>query len=264
MHILTPTHFLGRSLASRHLPHLFVSDNVYRSNLVIAPHAHEHPFLAVCISGGYNESIGTVTYDRRPSTVAFHRPQEGHANRMGRTGARVVSIELSPSIERLLRMCSAQSTDLRPIAPVLPRMLGALRADDTAAALVLEACALEIVAEIVRPARTGGRGWLARVIREIDERYAEPWSMAALAEVAGVHPVHLAREFRRTTGKTVGQYVRELRIRRACEELRATSLSIEEIALRAGFADQSHLSRWIRRTTGLSPRDIRRFARPKR
>jgi AraC family transcriptional regulator len=101
-------------------------------------------------------------------------------------------------------------------------------------------------------------------MREIEERYAEPWSMAALAEIAGVHPVHLARAFRRSTGKTVGQYFRELRIRHACEELRSTSHSIEEIALRAGFTDPSHLSRWIRRTTGLSPRDIRRFARPKR
>jgi AraC family transcriptional regulator len=257
---LAPTEFFGKPVARRQLPHFFITDNLYSEGLKLQPHEHERTFLAVCIAGAYSESVASKSYERDASTVAFHPAGEWHSSKTGRAGARVISVVFSPlsQVESLLQACSPKSVDLRPVLPVLPRLKHELRRTDTAAALVLESCVLEIIAMMLRPAKRAEAGWFDAVLRQIEQRFSEPWTIASLAALADVHPVHFARQFRRRTGRTVGQYIRELRVRRACDELCATGLPLAEIALRAGFADQSHLCRWIKRTTGMSPLHLRR------
>jgi AraC family transcriptional regulator len=258
---LGPTQFFGETVVRRQLPHLFITDNVYGKGTSLAAHEHERAFLAICISGSYSEWISSTGYERIASTVAFHPALERHSSCTGAADARVISAVFSPSwiprLDALLQDRSPKSADLRPIAPVLSRLKQELMRTDTAAALVIESCVLEILAAMIRP--SGGRqsAWFKIVVREIESHFQEPLSLSTLAEIAGIHPVHLAREFRRRSGRTIGQYVRELRVRQACEELRNTRLPLAEIALRAGFADQSHLGRWIKRCTGLSPRQLR-------
>ncbi len=262
MMTLPPTQFFGETIVRRQLPHFFITENIYSDGMSLQPHEHERPFLAVCISGAYSESVASTTYERVASTVAFHPAHERHASKTSVAGARIISVVFSPAwIPRLgamLQTCAPTSFDLRPIASVLPRLKHELRRTDAAASLVLEACVLEIVAAMIRPPSAREAGWFDTVLREIERRFNEPLTIAGLAQIAGVHPVHLAREFRRRNGCTVGQHIRELRIRRACEELCTTRLPLAEIALRTGFADQSHLSRWIKRQTGMSPRQLRR------
>jgi AraC family transcriptional regulator len=74
-----------------------------------------------------------------------------------------------------------------------------------------------------------------------------------LADELGRHPAYLARAFRAAYGRPVGTYLREVRVRRAAELLGGTETAIAEVALRVGFVDQSHLTRWFVRLVGLSP-----------
>jgi AraC family transcriptional regulator len=59
----------------------------------------------------------------------------------------------------------------------------------------------------------------------------------------------------------VGEYVRNLRIERATLQLAQTELSLAEIALAAGFSDQSHFSNLFRQRTGFSPSRFREASR---
>ena len=77
----------------------------------------------------------------------------------------------------------------------------------------------------------------------------------------GVHPVTLARGFRKAYGCSVGAYLRWLRVARAARRLAETEAPLAEVALAAGFADQSHFSNVFRRETGLSPSQFRRAVR---
>ncbi|HEX7111160.1 MAG TPA: helix-turn-helix transcriptional regulator, partial [Mizugakiibacter sp.] len=76
--------------------------------------------------------------------------------------------------------------------------------------------------------------------------------------LAGVHPAHLARRFRRALGLSVGEYQRRLRIEATREALAHSPQPIAAIAAAAGFADQSHYARVFQRLTGEAPRDYRR------
>jgi transcriptional regulator GlxA family with amidase domain len=68
---------------------------------------------------------------------------------------------------------------------------------------------------------------------------------------------HFARAFKQTVGMPPHGYVLQRRIERAQHMLVSTQLPLSEIALSAGFSDQSHLARHFRRMTGLSPSLVR-------
>jgi AraC family transcriptional regulator len=78
-------------------------------------------------------------------------------------------------------------------------------------------------------------------------------TIETLAALAGIHPTHLAREFRRYFKTTIGKYVRQKRIEFARQELIASNKEISEIAQASGFFDQSHLTRIFSKATGMTP-----------
>ena len=84
------------------------------------------------------------------------------------------------------------------------------------------------------------------MIELLRERTPRSPSLTELAAEAGVHPGHLARAFRQRFGLTVCQYSRSLRLEWAASQL-AGDATLVEVALQAGFADQSHFTREFRR-----------------
>ena len=89
-------------------------------------------------------------------------------------------------------------------------------------------------------------------------RFREPLRLADVAREADVHPGHLARAFRQHFRMTLGSYVRTLRLEWVTTELLRSDESLASIALAAGFADQSHLTRAFKLYCGLTPQVYRR------
>ena len=84
--------------------------------------------------------------------------------------------------------------------------------------------------------------------------------LCAIAAACGLSSGHFARAFRQSTGLAPHAWLVKARVDRAMALLRLPEMSLSEIALACGFADQSHFSRVFRRQTGQSPRDWRRNA----
>ena len=101
-----------------------------------------------------------------------------------------------------------------------------------------------------------GQDVFKRLKAYILARLDAPIDVTALADVAGRSPFHFSRVFARSVGMTPHRYVVHLRLQRATELVRDGRGSLAEIAARTGFADQSHLSRWVRRVHGVSPSDL--------
>jgi AraC family transcriptional regulator len=98
---------------------------------------------------------------------------------------------------------------------------------------------------------------LARVIDYIDAHLGEDLSLKSIADIAEISPSYFLTLFKRSTGLAPHRYVMSQRIEKAKTWLMQTKLPIAEIAVKAGFSDQSHLTRLIRRHTGLTPRALR-------
>jgi len=95
----------------------------------------------------------------------------------------------------------------------------------------------------------------------IHARYSDTLGLAELARQVGVHPVYFSRAFRAHMGSTLGAYLRKLRVDRAADMLASSEISIADIALEVGFADQSHLSNVFRRLRGITPSRYREESR---
>jgi AraC family transcriptional regulator len=104
-----------------------------------------------------------------------------------------------------------------------------------------------------RPRRRGrlSARTLARVREHVMAHLDQPVDVDALAGIACLSPFHFSRMFARSVGMTPHRYVVRLRLQRAVELARQGRYELAEIAARTGFADQSHLSRWVRRVHGV-------------
>ena len=103
-----------------------------------------------------------------------------------------------------------------------------------------------------KPSGALSEGVLQAIEAHVLSRLKETIEVAELAGIAGCSAAHFSRLFTRSVGLTPYRYVVDLRLKRAVELLRLRELSPAQIAARTGFADQSHLSRWIRRVHGVS------------
>ena len=102
------------------------------------------------------------------------------------------------------------------------------------------------------------RGGLAparanRICEYIDSHLQENIALEVLAEIAQLSVRHFARAFRQSLGIPPHNYIVQRRIEHAQQLLRNTDLPLSEIAIEAGFTDQSHLARHFRTITGVSP-----------
>jgi AraC family transcriptional regulator len=259
----------GRCLRRLAAADLLLSERTYSPRLEIPPHTHERPYLCAVLQGGYTETCGGRVWTCTPRTLFVRPGGQPHADRFGEAGGTVFGIELGRGWpDRLAghRRALERPAALEGLCPGLARKLHReFRLDDPVSPLIVEGLVLEILGEACRAGGPGGdRGapaWLRRARATLHDRYPQPPGLAELADEAGVHPLHLARVFRRAYGCSMGEYVRRLRVEFACRELARPGRPLVEIALEAGFCDQSQFCRTFRRHVGLTPSQFRRQAR---
>ncbi len=96
-----------------------------------------------------------------------------------------------------------------------------------------------------------------RIIQYLNQHFAEEISLSGLAEEFFLAPTYLAKRFKENTGKTVIQYLEELRLKNARELLQSSDLSISEIALKTGYSDSNYFARSFRKVCKVTPREYR-------
>lgn len=102
---------------------------------------------------------------------------------------------------------------------------------------------------------------LKRISEHIEGNLERRINIESLAGVAGLSLFHFARAFKQSAGVTPHEFVTRRRIERAIDLLVSTELPLSEIAIAAGFADQSHCARRFREYVGMSPREYRWWKR---
>jgi AraC-like DNA-binding protein len=110
------------------------------------------------------------------------------------------------------------------------------------------------------PARRGGLArWQEQRVKELLAANLDgAVSMGELARVCGMTPSHFSTAFRHSTGVAPTAWLGQLRIAKACELLRHTELSLAELALASGYADQAHFTRCFAQRMGVPPGAWRR------
>lgn len=261
--------FYGGVRGSRRVGGLTLAETGYVPGFEVPPHEHAHPFFCLGLAGSFMERFDGRSWKGSATTVFFHPSGAEHSERFGERGGRLFNIQLGGAwLDGLDRF------DIRPperqvegSGGTLTWLAGTLYREfhrsDQASDLAIDGLALALLAQVVRqavprPSRSRP-AWLGRVEELLRDRAGTPMDIAAVAAEVDIHPVHLARVFRRHHGCSPAEYLRHVRTARACEMLTAGEESLSAIALANGYADQSHFTRDFRRTIGVTPGAYRRM-----
>jgi len=237
----------------------------YDAGTRLRRHYHAQTYLCVVLGGRFEERCGHDDWECASGTLIFNPCAEPHQDRFGPA---VQCINIEPTADWLTAVRDGNPLPDRPVYVRSPatvhgarRLAAEMRRRDEASILCIETLVLELVQELarlsIRAASDSRPRWLADALDLIHSRFAESISVRSIAEAAGVHPAHLARTFRTHLRCSVGEYVRRLRLEAAHRALTLSSVPLAHVAFDAGFYDQCHLCRSIRRHWGLTPRRLR-------
>jgi AraC family transcriptional regulator len=210
----------------------------HRGGDALATHRHHAAYAALVVDGAHEELSVDGSLRCTPGTLLLHPCFHAHGNRFSGGGARVLNRTLHDDASTCARVLRVPG--LREARRVFEH------GDARALAALIEAC------EPVRDAPVDD-GWRGAMLRALDEGDAP---VACIARELGVSPAYASRALLRSHGMGPLALRRELRWRRALALLHGPA-SLAEIALQAGFADQSHLSKVALAHSGLTPARLR-------
>lgn len=225
----------------------------------LAPHA---PFETGAIAVYDLERLWVSDLRDRFDSLHFYLPQ---------AGLDVVADELGAKAD--LRLCLPPHENVRDdtVHRIGQLLLPALARPQEASRLFVDHLALALHAHLMQrygnrpppPSRSVGRlaAWQAQRAKDfLLANLASDVSIEATAAQCSLSRSHFIKAFRQTTGLTPHQWLTARRIERGRQLMQATTMSLAEIAVACGFADQSHFNRVFRKVCGLAPGAWRRSA----
>jgi AraC-like DNA-binding protein len=196
-------------------------------------HRHATGYVALVLSGGYEEVGDCGRFQSGPGDVLFHRRFEAHLDRFPSGGADTLNFDLEGS-SGSFDFGHIKDADL--IVRTAERDLREAR---------------DVLLATVTPRETGPRDWpdaLAASIRREPGLNLTMW-----AEAHDLAPATVSRGFRRAYGTAPVAFRAQMRARHAWHAIEHSPMSLSVIAAENGFADQAHMTRAVGALTGATP-----------
>jgi AraC family transcriptional regulator len=213
-------------------------------------HRDRQSRITFVLHGAFREEANAGQARLAPGDVLFKSHRAPHEDWFCEAGARVASLvfeddsydEASTAPWRVRR----DALGLRSAVIALEgAAAGDCRAVDAATADLLGA--REAARDRSAPA------WLIRIKEALEAASLASVDVTVEARAAGVHPAHASRLFRRCFGASITEHAQTQCVRRAFAQLGQIDRPLSDVALGAGFYDQSHMTRVFRRVTGRTP-----------
>jgi AraC family transcriptional regulator len=238
-------------------PDFVVRERVYGAGTRLSRHSHDYNNVSVIVGGEILEASERGEHHGRCCSVVVKPAGSEHENRVGRCGARTLTIQIHATSGLAARV-AAQVWSWFEQPRVTRAALELQRSTRTGSEIESRAIALVDTVLGLREGAAPPPPWVAEVELILANRLDEPLRFRAIAHDLGLHPVYLARAFRRFKGASMGDYRRQLRLQRARHLLSSSQRSIAAIAGECGFSDASHLSHTFSELLGTTPNHFRR------
>ncbi len=250
----------GSTTQSRSLDGLTVGTTLY-SHISRHDEFHFHENATICflVRGGGIEDRRGSRYERSSCDIRFYAAGEPHRSVIKVFPSECVNIDIAPCF--LNRHDISEISVSKAIAgePSFRSLMLKIRSELAAGDDLTAGSIQMLFLSMIEPSRVTPKrpAWLARICEAINDSWAEPISLKSLADAADVHPVTVSKQFSRHFFCSLGEYTRRIRIDRSLPLIRNSDLTLTEIALLCGFADQSHFTRTFKKLTGHLPKELR-------
>jgi AraC family transcriptional regulator len=256
-------HFYGEVRNRLNFEDTVMAQVVHSQDRTLPVHEHAMPYFALIVSGNYEEE-GKYGFEHFGAFTAVFNPlPTRHTGIIRRGGVTFFTAEIGPRWMDPFERTALDNkvTDMHggKLAWLAVRLFREHAEAGTACELTMESLVWEMLALTARLRDSEAKerpDWWNRVRERLHDGFSDNLRIGELAQEAGVHPVYLARTFRKITGSTPGEYLQGLRLQYVCRELLNKGKPLAQIAAEAGFADQSHMTRTLKRRTGETPGDF--------
>ena len=259
---------LGNRIRAADFRDFSVAEARYAPGASLESHEHDFTYLSLVLHGEFEERVGRQVELARSASVVVMPRGVVHGECIGAPGARSVTVTLKRTLlEKAAggRLALARWRWFHG-GRVARLMFGAyreyLRADAETELGLSEFLFASLGAiEGERDAKVGSSSRCVAAAAELlRARSTRGVRLAEVADDLRKDPAYLARAFRRQMGCTMSQYRRRVWVRQAAHFLSSTEAPLSEVALKAGFADQSHLCRVFKAELGVTPHAYRALA----
>jgi AraC family transcriptional regulator len=262
---LKPGQFYGQVMRKRHLSGVVMSELKHVTGRKLPEHSHQLAYLCLLLGGEYTEYLNQKAVPYKELTVMFHPPEFAHRDEVGKTGGHFFNVEIEASWMNRLSEYTAvpqtiMSTQGGDLTWLMLRLYREFRQPDICSPLAIEGLVMALLTDVTRLKMKNERkkpDWLARATDLIRAQFQDNLTIIDVAANVGIHPFHLSRVFKQFHNQSVGEFVNRLRVEFACHQLGSFETTLAEVALAAGFSDQSHFTRVFKRVTGMTPKVFR-------
>jgi AraC family transcriptional regulator len=232
-------------------------------------HTHENASLVVVLSGSYLTSADGAGPVCSGPTLIFNPAGTTHRDSFLLANGHFLAISISDQSLRVAMDWAALPTAATAFVSgggvnTALRVVQQCAAPGLASYSTMEAMCWELLSTMsgvnLWPAKdqSSTPSWIGRARDLLRDRCSDSLQITEMAQQLGVHPVYFARAFRQVFRCTPGEYRMRCRLREAMALMRNAALPLSDIALRAGFFDQSHFSTSFREHFGIPPQAYRR------
>jgi AraC family transcriptional regulator len=236
-------------------------------NIEVPLHTHENAHFLFVIKGEYEAMVKDKKHCCSSSAMIYYPAGTTHRDHFYKEGERrFLTVSLTSEtnkklIEEINFIDYSLDFNCVEISWLGKRICRELQSPDSLSPIVLEGMANELLVFAARSLDKSDKppAWLKTAHELIRDGCVESITITEVAATVGVHPLHLARTFRRFFNCSPGEYLRKCRIELASNLLLNSKKTLAEIALISGFADQSQFTQSFKRSTGITPAKFRQI-----
>ena len=224
-------------------------------------HYHENPHICFLLQGEDIESRNNLSYRRKTGDVYFYYAGETHASISRKCISKNTNIEFGKTFlgkygfsESQIDRAVKDNLDAKfLILKIQQEML----ADDSCSQLSIQTLLLNLINDAKDSASKSTPKWAQLLADLLHDKWNEQITLEELSRATEKHPITISKQFRRYFSCTLGEYLRKLKIDKSISLVKNSQMSLTEIALHCGFADQSHFTRNFKQLTGFLPKEFR-------
>lgn len=223
----------------------------------VLSHSHDDAHFVLALDGGYRSLAHDPLTPRGqafgPGALVWNPAGVEHRDCFDVAGGRFLSVSFAPPPGARR---GGPSRARGAVEGVARRLVGAVARYSAGDEMAIEGLALDLVSGVHDAGELRedpAPDWLWRACQAIGDLSSRPGlEVRSIAEVVGVHPVSLARRYRRHFGRSPANAIRQARADRAAG-LVARGQDLAAAAAENGYADQSHMTRDFLALYGVTP-----------
>ncbi|MEO5888808.1 MAG: AraC family transcriptional regulator [Ferruginibacter sp.] len=226
-------------------------------------HCHDNAHFSFAIAGGCVERKKDE-YEISPGTITYYGAGEQHQVMKIPVETKRINLEIEAGFfrdycvtEQEARLAITKNPDAKFL---MVKMCHELITNDHFSEVAIQLLLLQLIAKskkLVNESRLPA--WVTLLYTYLHEHTDEATSLTELANLTGIHPVTLSKQFPKYFNCTLGEYKRKLKIERSLSLIKSPGTTLTDVAYECGFFDQIHFTRNFKAMNGILPKDFRKL-----